>query len=144
MGNTGIPDIEAKVKTIARFDFNLHKHPFAAFVDRGDPGAVDFDAGDLTADFMPHTLDISSIVGTGERLVALGVFIMDDAAWATIDFFKPGIVNFVNIDEVITPAAWIGNYRTVWIMTNAAGEIGYTAFFGINCVVGITVRHWEK
>lgn len=66
-----------------------------AFVDRGDPAAVDWDEGDLTADGAWHDLDLSGVVPPGAALVLLRVRL--EATVQSLHFRKNGNSNEVNV-----------------------------------------------
>lgn len=71
-----------------------------AFVDRGDPAAVDWDETDLTADGAWHDLDLSSIVPAGAVCVMLRVRL--EARVQSLHFRKNGNSNEINTTGVET------------------------------------------
>lgn len=66
------------------------------FVDRGDPAAVDFNAGDFTIDGTWRDLDLSSIVPVGAKAVELNVAIRSYFVNAFLAFRKNGNTNTSN------------------------------------------------
>jgi len=73
----------------------------SAFVDRGDPSAVDFDEGDLTVDGSWHDLDLASIVPAGCSAVLLRVTLDHSGGGDnTIKFREDGNSNEYNVATV--------------------------------------------
>lgn len=89
---------------------NLRHNGIPGFVDRGDPAANDFTIANFTRDETWRDLDLSAIVPTGAKAVALQVKIQHDLANESFGLRKNGNSN---------------EYNTSWVRTQVAGQTIY-------------------
>jgi len=83
------------------------------WVDRGDPSAYDFTAGDFTQDNNWYDLDLSSIVPAGAVAVLLRVGMQDATTDTQVSFRKNGNSNVYNA----------GVFKTVEANIDISGEL---------------------
>jgi hypothetical protein len=114
----------------------------SSFVDRGDPGAADFDQGDLTTDGTWNDLDLSSIVPAGATEVLLYVRMYDDAVDKGISFRENGNSNTFNIESVNTVVANANAYGSPIVKLDINRIIEYSAANNTYTFINITVRGW--
>ncbi len=112
------------------------------FVDRGELSDFDYIIGDLTSDETYRDLDISSIVGVGERLVMLQVQAAAIVAGATLFNITKGHTAYVNRAGLIIPYDTGGEEQTMWIKTNASGVIQYMLSNTTWMYCNIVIRGW--
>jgi len=121
----------------------------AAFVDRGDPSALDFDIDDLTCDGTWNDLDLSSIVPSGTVAVCLRVGVRDtDAAGSDIDFRKNGNSNAINKSSCSSPVANVAVSFDIIIPVDTSRVIEYNASAnyssGAGDAINIVVKGYWK
>ena len=94
------------------------------WTNRGNPIVPDYQKVNLVVDGDYHLKDISAIVGKGRKLVSFLVSatttMMDDQ----VILFNPDNTEHVNVSSVFVPA-YVQACQTLWVYTNANGEIGY-------------------
>ena len=112
------------------------------WVDRGDPASADYAVGDLTKDAAWHDLDLSGIVGTGARLVALSIVIGAAAIPRIFNVRQNGNVNAINIGSLRLLVANETIIGTIWVKTDADGKIEYYASAGAFTTLDVSVRGW--
>lgn len=112
------------------------------FVDRGDPSAVDFDEGDLTADGAWHTLDLSGIVPSGASVVFLSLLCRTSVAQAFAGFRKNGNVNIRNISYINTQVANIAIGYDLIVFCDSNRLIEYLLWPGSWTYLYITIKGW--
>ncbi|MCL5281320.1 MAG: hypothetical protein M1376_15590, partial [Planctomycetes bacterium] len=111
--------------------------------NRGDVAAADYAVGNFTCDNTWRDLDLSGIVGVGQRLVHLRVGISDADAYTYAYFRKNGQVNAINIAQVRVQNYAVSYLAQVWVETDANGVIEYL----VNATpdaLGVTVLGWMK
>lgn len=140
MGKTEKSDVEATTKSIARIDFNAHKHGYTTLVDEGDPAVPDFTLGDFITDANPHTLDLSTWAGERETYVLLGSIITLGAEPGGLRFRTKGNTSWLNAGSTgggpgIGPVS-----KDIEVSTNADGEVEYQASPGPWVQIDVTVR----
>ncbi|MCK5602356.1 hypothetical protein KAR91_10815, partial [Candidatus Pacearchaeota archaeon] len=77
------------------------------FVDRGDPGAADFNQGNIIADGFPHDLDFSAIVPDGATAMTISIIVRSFAIQNFIFMYTKGNVNLFNSSSIWTQVALI-------------------------------------
>lgn len=112
------------------------------YADRGDPSAVDFDIGDLTADNDWHDLDLSSIIAAGAKgnLVHLQIFGNGSGAARVVQLRENGNSNAINM-WYRRFAAGVADGDAAWVLTDSAGKIEYL-ISGAMTTCNIVVRGW--
>jgi len=73
------------------------------YVNRGDPTAYDFSVANFTTDNTWRDLDLSTIIGIGEKLVILRGVISCSDALSNIAFKKKGLINEHNRSRRYVP-----------------------------------------
>lgn len=114
------------------------------YLDRGDIAALDYTQATLTQDGAWHSLDISSIVGAGRRLVLLRVRVLDGEVGKKGAFKTNGDVNAVNSSEIYTHVANVINEADMWVFTDTAGIIEYLFSNVVFTSILVAVRGWFK
>lgn len=112
------------------------------YVDRGDPGAWDFEMGDLTLDGAFHTLHLASIVPEHAVAVSLKVNLRNTSANKKFDIRKDG-----NANPHCTCALWtqVANIRLGGVFTISLSEfrsIEYSATAGGWNLANLQVNGW--
>lgn len=112
------------------------------WVDRGETTAPDFVIGDLTFDGVFRDMDISSIVGTGQKLVLIRGYVRATVAGKSIKFRTNGTTYADNVAESLTQEA--NTYQALgwWVMTDENGIVEFSGAPTNFNVVNITVRGW--
>jgi len=80
------------------------------FIDRGDPAAWDYAAGDFTKDGNWHELDVSAIVPAGATAVLLKYEFQGVAVDTTFEFRKDGNANAYNTAKIRAVIAGVVHY----------------------------------
>lgn len=116
--------------------------------DRGDPATVDFDTGDFTKDGNWHTVDLSSIVPAGAKLVLLRTAVATSTLSASrvFDFRKNGNTNDKNAAQGYTQvtSATIADKNDHWVTPDANRVIEYRLNSGAYEIADLTVGGWFK
>jgi len=110
--------------------------------ERGDVAAADFDEGDLTIDAAYHDLDLSAIVGAGQRLVMIRVNMVENTAGKQLRMKTKGMVNTWNHAVGITQVANKTLDHTFWVYTDAAGKIEYRFDNSTWGNIYVSIRGW--
>jgi hypothetical protein len=113
------------------------------FVDRGDPAAVDFNAGSLTEDSAWHDLDLSSIVPVGAKAVLLRVGIAHGESIAKTFYIREnGNSNMGNVFTILTNVVgtWIYGDCIVALDSNRKAEYKFDS--GGTWYSAVTVGGW--
>jgi len=114
----------------------------SAYVDRGDPAAIDFNLGDLITDSDWHDLDLSAIVPAGAKAVILRVDIMNSSAMSELQLRKNGNSNTQNTSKISTQANNIVFCSDMTVALDANRVIEYEAFpFGWSAIT-MNVKGW--
>jgi len=119
-----------------------HRRAGIQWLDRGDIASVDFNISTLTADGDWHDLDISAIVGTGEKLVVIESNLKDNAGGKEMLVRTKGNVNEINISPCGTIKADKTCSRNLLLSTNENGVVQYKIESGIWEITDLTVRGW--
>ena len=98
--------------------------PGVKWTNRGNPTSVDYQKVDFTIDGVCHLKDISAIVGKGRKLVSFFVRAQSNTVDGQIILFDPDNTGHVNITAMFVPKGQ-QVWQTLWVYTNAGGEIGY-------------------
>jgi len=114
------------------------------FVDRGELGTFDYTIGDFISDEAYHDLNLSGIVGAGERLVMIQVQAAAIVAGATVFFITKGHTLYNNRAGLIIPSDMAPEEQTMWIKTNESGIIQYMLFNTTWLYCNVTIRGWFK
>jgi hypothetical protein len=118
--------------------------PATRYEDRGDPSAWDYSLAAFTTDGTWRDKDISSIVGTGKRLVHLYVSVEDDAAGNTFQVRENGNSNAYNVASVRTQVSGVRMDEDLWVLTDSSGVIEYFATNTTWSDIDVVVRGcWE-
>lgn len=99
----------------------------SSFVNRGDPAAVDFNAGDFTQDFAWHELDLSGIIPANAKAVLIGITMINTATGRPLLFRSTGNSNVSNISSQYSQVAGINISCDMVIPINTAQKIDYLA-----------------
>lgn len=93
MAKTGISDVTALVGSVARTDFNTHKHSSPGFTDRGDPASEDiefFRTDDVnTATNANHLIDINADFANDGYVIGDWIYNTDDVTSAQVTNVAP-------------------------------------------------------
>ncbi|MBW1996365.1 MAG: LamG domain-containing protein [Deltaproteobacteria bacterium] len=111
--------------------------------DDRDPSSHDFVLGDLTTDGNFHELDLSGIVPTGARFVALGVRVKAPATYKYIQFKPRDNTNNYAVHIVYTTEADVPNYGYVVVRLDSNRKIYYkTVNYANWTFIYIDVMQW--
>ena len=106
--------------------------------DRGDLAASDYQSAALTKDSDWHDLDISAIVGTGQKLVLIRCTANDSVGGKKGELRTKGNANNYNVGRVVTQAAAKTADEHIWVYTNANGVVEY--YFDTATWYAITIQ----
>jgi len=112
------------------------------FVDRGDPAAADFLKGDLTLDGAWHDLDLSGIVPSNAKAVALYVALFATDVNQNIWFRTNGNVNTYNVSRAFTQTSLIWSTGDFIVPLDEARKIEYMSVNPTWISISITVKGW--
>lgn len=112
------------------------------YIDRGDPVDYDFTVGDFTKDEAWHTLDLSSIIPAGSRLVHFYCGIANSYAERTIHIMKNGNSNSRNIVRCRSQVAAKAIAFDCWVLCDDNGLIQYMTTSGGWTAINFAVRGW--
>lgn len=121
--------------------FAFSPKPAQVPVYRGDPASMDVTQASLTMDNAWHDLDLSAIVGTGQKLIFLFISVQDGTVGAYFHLRKNGQSNANNISGVNIIVANQYHYLVAAVFCDTSGVIEYKAsetFSNIN----ITIIGW--
>lgn len=110
--------------------------------DRGDLATSDYETAALTKDSAWHDMDISTIVGVGQKLVLIRCTANETAGGKKGQFRTKGNTHDYNVSRCVTSVANKTNDKECWIYTDANGVIQY--YFDIatwNSIL-LSVRGW--
>jgi hypothetical protein len=112
-----------------------------AFVDRGDPAAVDYAVGALTVDGAYHDLDLSSIVPSGAKAVLLRLSFANASIGDVFYFRENGNSNSINIGSlnIFTNTT---HYNSVVVACDTNRVVEYRLQVGTWSAFNITVGGW--
>lgn len=110
-------------------------------VNRGDPGAADFNAAALTQDNAWHDLNLSAIVASGATWVLIAIALSTGLATYRILFRKKGNVNEFAIGATAIPDADGFAWGQAWVPLDASGFCQYKVTTAMT-VVNLTVMGW--
>lgn len=114
----------------------------SVYVDRGNVAAADFLVGDFTQDEAYHELDISSIVGVGERLVLIEGYFRHTTIGKYFDFAELTSGSGYNKHRVYSTVTNVNEHPCFWVKTTASGKIAYNASTPAWSVATIYIRGW--
>jgi len=112
--------------------------------DRGNLFSADFSIGDFITDGTWRDLDISSIVGAGERLVLMSGRLADNAGNKTMTLRTKGNTFAKNVDIACTQVADRLYTHSFWVYTNVDGVIQYNIDIATWSEIGLTIRGYFK
>lgn len=110
--------------------------------DRGNVTTVDYDSAHLTKDSDWHDLDISGIVGIGQKLVLIRAYINDSVGGKKCQFRTKGYANDFNVSRCITQVAAKTNDKECWVYTDANGIIQYYFDTATWYAINLVIRGW--
>lgn len=115
----------------------------SGYVDRGDPSSYDYTAASFTKDAAWHDLDLSGIIGTGEKLVHFKYGLQGSSVPLGLYLRKNGNANAHNSLYVLNQVADVAFYGEGFVQTTAAGVIEYSATNSANwTTLNLVVRGW--
>lgn len=117
---------------------------FPAFVDRGDPAAVDKAIGDFTTDATWRDLDLSSIVPDGAKAIALQVAVRNNTQPNGVQFRKKGNSNTINVSYVRISVNDVIVNQDVIVPCSTARVIQYNADNVTWTTLNVTVKGYFK
>ncbi|GAH79786.1 unnamed protein product [marine sediment metagenome] len=112
------------------------------FIDRGDPITHDYDREDLELDFNWHDINLSAIVPTGAKAVALYTYIATTAAQKSIQFRKKSNTHTENISRIETQAGNLTIPADLIVACDENQIIQYKATIGVWLILIITIKGW--
>ena len=110
--------------------------------DRGDLAVSDYQSAALTKDSDWHDLDISAIVGKGQKLVMIRTYINDNAGGKKCQFKTKGYANDFNVSRCVTQAANKTNDKECWVYTDVNGVIEYYFDVATWNAINLLIRGW--
>ena len=111
------------------------------YIDRGDPDSEDFTQADLIQDNTWRELDLSSVIGTGIKLLLIYTYFDNDVSLSNIDFRQPGNSGAWNADGVFNHVIGVSGYETIQVLTDKNGKIEYRSHSSDN-VIDACIRGW--
>ena len=112
------------------------------WTNRGNVSTADYQKANFTVDSDYHLKDISAIVGKGRKLVSFLVSATTTMMDGQVILFNPDNTEHVNVSSVFVPA-YVQACQTLWVYTNANGEIGYCVTLDpVNTYLDITINGW--
>lgn len=112
------------------------------FVNRGDPAAVDFTAGDFTIDSAWHVLDLSAIVPANTSAVLMRCRVKCNSANRWIYFRPVWNINFVNRSQCQVVSANDDYYYDIVVPTLGIAALHYLSNIADFPVIELTVKGW--
>lgn len=112
------------------------------FVSRGDPDSWDFTKIDFTLDWAWHELDLSSIVGVGERLVLIRLELRTTPPDRECQFRTRGITGDYNIIKRRTVLDNVVCYCNIWLRPDISGIVEYKFEAETWASIYIAVKGW--
>ena len=112
------------------------------YVDRGDPLNYDFEIGNFTQDNAWHTLDLSSIIPLGAKLILFDFDFTNTSANRHIELRKNGQSNNKNHAEVHTRVAAQDDHAIMVVAPDGNRIIEYKISTAGWSVISTTVRGW--
>lgn len=114
------------------------------YIDRGDPSAYDYTFSAFTKDNNWHELDLSSIIGTGHKLVHCRLIIKDGVTDVEINFRQNGNSNSFNLFVGRVLTAGIYNAYDFFVYCDIDGVIEYKATNAAFSEIYLLVRGWLR
>lgn len=114
------------------------------FYDRGDPAAYDFTLANFTTDNNWHDLDLSAIVPSGAKAVAIQILIQDDALNSHIQFRKKGNTNVYNRSYLNTIVINLWHNLDIIVACDDNRVIEYRASNVVFTGINLTIKGWWK
>ncbi len=112
------------------------------FIDRGDPGTVDWTAGDFTKDNTWRDLDLSSIVPENAKGVALSVAALCEQIGINVYFRKKGNVNTPNRSRLQTQVGYGTMPADITVACDENRKIQYLMGLATWLSLEVTVKGW--
>lgn len=113
------------------------------YVDRGDPASADYSLANFTKDGAWHDLDLSSIIGSGRRLVFVSVSLRANSVGLVFYLRENGNSNTANILSQITQVSGAFINLSGPVLSDDSGVIEYYASNSANWTwMNFTVRGW--
>lgn len=110
--------------------------------DRGNVATYDYQSADLTKDGAWHDMDISAIVGKGQKLVCIRGYINDNAGGKRAQFRTNGNAQDINVSARRTQVANKTYETDIWVYTDANGVIEYDFDVATWNAITLLVRGW--
>jgi len=114
------------------------------WTDRGNVASADFIKTDLTTDGAWHSLDLSSIIPVGAKLVMLRTNIIALATIGVMKIRTNGNANAFNIDVSGMETDGFPKWDTLWVVPDASGIIEYWCTNVSYITITVTVGGWFK
>jgi len=110
--------------------------------DRGNAIFYDYLADYLTKDGAWHDLDISALVGKGQKLVLLRTYISETAGGKKCQFRTKGNIDDYNVSRCVTHVANKTNDKECWVYTDVNGVVEY--YFDVTTwnIINLVIRGW--
>lgn len=113
-----------------------------SFVERGDPGSADFAIGDFTIDSAWHDLDLSGIVPSNAKAVAVSLRLRSTLTCKTIYLTKKDYIQGWNVSLHKMNLAGLYEYTDKIVPIGSDGKLTYYLTAGGWNVVWLTVKGW--
>lgn len=107
-----------------------------------DPATSDFEIGSFTTDGTWRDLDLSSIIGTGRRLVVISMGIQDGVVGNVFQLRTKGNSNALNVSILAIQVANQINYQDAIVLSDASGVIQYYATADTWTNIYVRVKGW--
>ncbi|GAI68021.1 unnamed protein product [marine sediment metagenome] len=114
------------------------------YTDRGDISDHDFDLATIVANGNWHSLSLSSIVGTGHRLVLISVLCEAATYGNLIEFRTCGNTKAFNTARLMTLVAEQMHIADLWVWTSKFGTVDYRCDDTAWDSIEFTVRGWVE
>jgi len=116
----------------------------ARWYDRGNIVSLDYTKDVLTADGNWHDLDISGIIGIGEKLVLIQGYLKENAGGNGMKMRTKGYTNEINVAECKTQVADKICDHSYWLNTNLLGIIQYNIDIATWANIDLAIRGFFK
>jgi len=112
------------------------------FVDRGDPAAYDFTSTAFTKDSAWHELDLSGIIPTNVKAVAVSIVVSNTTAGKLFRLRTNGNANTMNNAIINTQVALLFYGSDLIVAPDANRKIEYFATSAGWLTINFTVKGW--
>ena len=110
--------------------------------DRGDLATADYESAALTKDGAWHDMNISAIVGKGQKLVLIRGYLNDNAGGKKGQLKTKGYTHDFNVARCVTQVANKTCESNLWVYTDANGVIQYYFDTATWNAINLNIRGW--